>query len=201
MTEIEWTHIPGYTGATWNLALDAASAKMGAASSGADNTGKPLTTRASEALMATGHRTLNHRHLQTRDRNPNWRGGKIVASNGYVLVRVGVDHHLADVRGYAYEHRIVAEAKIGRRLLPGEVVHHIDGDKQNNLPSNLEVHASIADHLAEHRKPGCDRRLPGENNPLIQCACGCGMSFHRYDNYGRPRRFASGHNNGGRASA
>jgi hypothetical protein len=31
-------------------------------------------------------------------RNPNWKGGRLVASNGYVLVRVGVGHHLADVR-------------------------------------------------------------------------------------------------------
>lgn len=39
--------------------------------------------------------------------NPNWRGGRSVASNGYMLVRAGVGHHLADVRGYAYEHRLV----------------------------------------------------------------------------------------------
>jgi hypothetical protein len=35
-------------------------------------------------------------------RNPNWRGGRSLASNGYVLIRVGVGPHLADVRGYAY---------------------------------------------------------------------------------------------------
>ena len=63
------------------------------------------------------------------DKNGMWRGGRTVASNGYVLVRVGIGHHLADVRGYAYEHRLVAEAKFGRRLLRGEVVHHADGDK------------------------------------------------------------------------
>lgn len=43
-----------------------------------------------------------------------WKGGRSIASNGYVLVRVGKKHHLADVRGYAYEHRIVAEQKLGR---------------------------------------------------------------------------------------
>src|SRR5205809_93254 len=35
---------------------------------------------------------------------------------GYILLFVGKDHHLADVRGYAYEHRIVAEQAIGRQL-------------------------------------------------------------------------------------
>ena len=47
-------------------------------------------------------------------KNGMWKGGRSVASNGYVLIRVGMDHHLADVRGYAYEHRLVAEKKIRR---------------------------------------------------------------------------------------
>ena len=59
-----------------------------------------------------------------------WKGGRSIASNGYVLVRVGKRHHLADVRGYAYEHRLVAEEKLGRRLTPGEIPHHINGIKQ-----------------------------------------------------------------------
>lgn len=36
-------------------------------------------------------------------------------------------------------HRIVAEQKLGRKLIIGEIVHHIDGDKKNNSPGNLEV--------------------------------------------------------------
>ena len=84
------------------------------------------------------------------ERNPNWRGGRSVASNGYVLIRVDPDHHLADVRGYAYEHRLNAEAKIGRRLRSGEQVHHIDRNKQNNDPSNLEV-VDRPTHGVRHR--------------------------------------------------
>jgi hypothetical protein len=41
-------------------------------------------------------------------KSANWKGGKTVTSRGYVLVWVGKDHPLADVRGYAYEHRLVA---------------------------------------------------------------------------------------------
>jgi hypothetical protein len=59
-----------------------------------------------------------------REKNPNWRGGKHIAPNGYVKVYVGTAHHLADGKGYAYEHRLVAEEKLGRLLLPGEIVHH-----------------------------------------------------------------------------
>jgi hypothetical protein len=116
-----------------------------------------------------------------------------VASNGYVLIRVGVDHHLADVRGYAYEHRIVAEKKIGRRLRKGEQVHHLDGNRQNNDPANIEVVTSI-EHGVHHRRGGKAAQLPGEKNVTISCACGCGETFPRYDGERRRRRFVSGHN-------
>lgn len=125
--------------------------------------------------------------------NPNWGGGRSIASNGYVLIRVGTSHHLADVRGYAYEHRVVAEKKLGRRLLPGEIVHHKDENKQNNGPENLEVVTGNAEHLLLHRKRD-DLRMPGEPNPLIKCECGCGEEIQRYDASGRPRKFVSGHN-------
>lgn len=126
--------------------------------------------------------------------NNNWRGGRSITSNGYVLVRVGVGHHLADVRGYAYEHRVVAEATLGRRLVDGEIVHHIDGNKRNNSPSNLRVEPSIAHHLVHHRAPDSRRRHPGEDNPVVSCACGCSSAFLRFDALGRPRRYVTGHN-------
>ena len=128
--------------------------------------------------------------------NGNWRGGRSVASNGYVLVRVGVGHHLADVRGYAYEHRINAEKLLGRRLQPGEQVHHIDHNKMNNSLDNLEVTTGRKHHAFRHRRAKRDEplRLPGESNPEIECACGCGKRFMKFDGTGRPRRFVSGHN-------
>lgn len=126
--------------------------------------------------------------------NNNWRGGRLIASNGYVLIRVGVGHHLADVRGYAYEHRIVAEAVVGRRLKRGEQVHHKNGIKTDNRPANIEVLPSLAHHLNLHRKNPSGRRLAGESNPILACACGCGGLFPKFDTSGRPRRFITGHN-------
>ena len=47
-------------------------------------------------------------------------------------------------------HRVVAEEMLGRPLVKGEVVHHIDENKQNNDPSNLMVFPSQADHARHH---------------------------------------------------
>ena len=127
-------------------------------------------------------------------KNGMWKGGRKVTQQGYVLIRVGTEHHLADCRGYAYEHRLVAEEKLGRRLLPGEEIHHVNGQRADNRLENIEVKADRASHFFEHRKEGSRLRMPGESNPIVACECGCGATFRRYDSIGRPRRFISGHN-------
>lgn len=125
---------------------------------------------------------------------------KVIASNGYVLVRVGRQHHLADCRGYAYEHRLIAERKIGRRLRKGEIAHHINGNKQDNRDENIDVVKSIAHHCFEHRRVRRDAKHPDSPNPVIECACGCGTIFKKYDQCNRARRFVTGHNMGAQAN-
>jgi len=41
--------------------------------------------------------------------------------------------------GYVLEHIVVVEKMIGRRLREDELVHHLDGDTVNNVPTNLLV--------------------------------------------------------------
>lgn len=130
---------------------------------------------------------------QPGQKNPNWKGGRSVASNGYVLIKAPGHPH-ADVRGYVYEHRMVAVEHIGRPLRPGEIVHHINGDKTDNRWSNLEVLPSRAHHHVEHRTSDRGLRLPDEPNEIVACVCGCGATFARYDALNRPRRYIPGHN-------
>lgn len=60
-------------------------------------------------------------------------------ARGYVLITGQYNHPYAHGNGAVLEHRLVMEQKLGRYLEPYERVHHIDGDKANNHPSNLEL--------------------------------------------------------------
>ncbi|MFB7222402.1 HNH endonuclease signature motif containing protein [Streptomyces sp. NPDC056227] len=135
---------------------------------------------------------MGRRGTQAGERNANWKGGRSIASNGYVLIK-RPDHHRADCRGYVYEHILVAEQATGRPIRKGEQVHHKNHIKTDNRPENLEVKASAAHHQYEHRKR-TDLRELDEPNITVSCACGCGQTFLRYDPTNRPRRFISGHN-------
>lgn len=93
--------------------------------------------------------------------HPSWKGGTTLDRSGYLLVRIAKDgpHGYliraiqkrgaagTDTHGYAPQHRIAMHDKLGRKLVKGEVVDHIDGDVRNNDPANLRVFASNADHL------------------------------------------------------
>lgn len=61
-------------------------------------------------------------------------------------------------------HRQVAEHKLGRPLAFGEIAHHVDHNKHNNDPSNIEVLASQAEHARIHGFGLESARVSGRGN-------------------------------------
>ena len=80
------------------------------------------------------------------ERNAFWRGGYAVDDQGYIL-KHQPEHPQATEGGYVRLHRLVMEERLGRLLLPEEVVDHRNSDTSDNDPGNLRVFPSNAEHL------------------------------------------------------
>lgn len=76
-------------------------------------------------------------------------------------------HPKANAKGLYPLHRVIAENKIGRLLEDDEDVHHVNEDKSDNNPENLEV-LKKADHARRHIKK--------VDNIEVICD-GCGKQF------------------------
>ena len=71
--------------------------------------------------------------------------GRTVDPDGYVLTRAPRHPH-CNSGGYVREHRLAMERHLGRYLRPEEIVHHLDGNRANNDPSNLQLYESNSAH-------------------------------------------------------
>lgn len=86
-----------------------------------------------------------------KENSSNWKGGRSMRGSKQKYVGLFIpEHPYADTEGYVMEHRLVMEKKIGRHLLPEEVVHHKNGKKHDNRVSNLQLFQSKGDHVRHH---------------------------------------------------
>lgn len=68
----------------------------------------------------------------------------------YILIKAPEKYPGKKYRGrYAYEHHVVWWQAYGEVLKAGEVLHHLNGNKQDNRIENLQKH-SAADHAKIH---------------------------------------------------
>lgn len=88
------------------------------------------------------------RKLSKGSKNPNYKGGKITL-DGYIYI-YNYKHPNATKQGYVAEHRLVMEDYLNRYLTKNEVIHHKNGDKQDNRIENLELFESCGRHTTTY---------------------------------------------------
>lgn len=71
------------------------------------------------------------------DKSGSWKGGR-VKQGGYIKVKAA-SHPNANVAGYVSEHTKIMSEFLGRPLVKGENVHHINGVRDDNRLENLEL--------------------------------------------------------------
>ena len=100
----------------------------------------------------TGKKFPNRKRSPPHDKgskSKNWKGGRTML-NGYVLVYVP-NHPNTNSTGYVRENRLVMEKKLGRYLTSDELVHHINGIKDDNRIENLKL-MSASEHSKYHAR-------------------------------------------------
>ena len=89
----------------------------------------------------------NCRHLwrsgkHTAESNPRgnkhylWKGGRYKTFGGYIMV-YNPTHHRASSNNYVPEHIFIWEEAHGKPIPDGWIIHHLNGIKHDNRPSNL----------------------------------------------------------------
>ena len=104
--------------------------------------------------------TKRHAMLLAKAHSKHAYKGWVINTRGYLLVRLP-GHPMANKNDQVFYHRLVMSYKIGRHLLSSERVHHIDSNRQNNKPDNLELLSDGAHRRLEYakREVGKDGRL------------------------------------------
>ena len=91
-------------------------------------------------------RGKNQSKISRGSSNPNWKGGQVKRKDGRIYIYAPNHPKAIKYSGkglYVLEYRLIAEKKIGRYLKDDEVIHHIDGNTNNNNFDNLMITTQV----------------------------------------------------------
>jgi transposase-like protein len=110
-------------------------------------------------------RSFINGHQNRGIKNPRWKGGRYHRDGWYILVYLP-NYPRTNYRGYILEHIVVYETFNKCCLLSWVILHHKDGNRQNNNISNLEpmtrdVHARLHNEIEDMNLQFKDRCVCG----------------------------------------
>ena len=84
--------------------------------------------------------------------NGMWKGGRYKSAKGYIYTLMP-EHPHANNGGNRYVKRshLIMEKTLRRYLRPGEIVHHVNGIKDDDRPENLQLFPNTGTHSKFHR--------------------------------------------------
>lgn len=93
-------------------------------------------TEETKRKMSEAHKGISHPNMSRKgEKNPMWKGGKFQDKRGYIMLYK--PYHPFARRGYVMEHRLIMEEYLDRFLGINEIVHHLNGIKNDNRIENL----------------------------------------------------------------
>lgn len=151
--------------------------------------------------IGRGNNPASHLKRSSGKSHYRWSEERMLSEHGYVKVRAGKDHPLADANGYCYEHLLVWIAAGREKPSASQVLHHRNEIKTDNRLSNLELLDRVAHAIEHHGKRMLTdeqvrevrtRFAAGEDGTAL--ACELGVPFQRIYRIvkGETRRSAGG---------
>lgn len=137
-------------------------------------------------LKGSPQRCRNCRNIfwkRNPEMSPRFKTGRCKDSNGYITV-ICTNHPSAHQNGRVFEHRLVMEKKIGRMLLKDEIVHHINGIRDDNRIENLVLCKSQKEHFQNHTNPDC--RICGKKHYAKSL---CHRHYQQWRRAGKPAKW------------
>ncbi len=116
---------------------------------------KESKKKMSEAQKGKKHTKETKKKMSETRKGTNngmWKGGRYKSAKGYIYTLMP-EHPHANNGGNRYVKRshLIMEKTLRRYLRPGEIVHHVNGIKDDDRPENLQLFPNTGTHSKFHR--------------------------------------------------